>query len=252
MDAAVVPMGATQMMIMCLSIITAKTCEFYSSSMPYTGRYCPGDGTTIIIPASYLCQSACVQSPTCMAYNYNATDKTCTRLTSPCPEAFTNPVMEFRVFTQKAYKQCYEWVPYSVGDALDERMVTRPSRIICRMARSGNDIVCYWHASERKCFGYLSSSFHSGQGYACQRLRIVEGCTIYWFPYTARDPIPPRAVTAGQMKNGDTVYVTYFDYVYNNNPTHFPGHYVEGAADTVAEYAGAPRRSTTMRMMVVL
>ena len=187
-----------------------------------------------------------------MAYDYNATDKTCTRLTSPCPEAFTNADMEFMVFTQKPYKECYEWIPYTVGDDLDERMVTQRGRIICRMAKSGNDIVCYWHPSERKCFGYLSSSFHSGQGYACQRLRIMEGCTIYWFPYTARDPIPSRAVTAGQMDNGDTVYVTYFDYLYNGQPKNFPGHYVEGAADTVAEFAGGPRRSTTMRMMVVL
>ena len=80
----------------------------------------------------------------------------------------------------------------------------------------------------------------------------MDGCTVNWFPYTARDPIPLRAVAAGQMANGDTVYVTKFDYVHNGNSRNFPGHYVEGAAETVADYGGSARRSTTMMMMVVL
>ena len=252
MDATVVNMGITLVMIRVLSIIMAQTCERYSLPMSYEGRYCPGDGIITPLPAPNLCRSLCLQSPTCTAYNYNATATTCTRLTSPCPEAFDDPVMEFVVFTQKPYTQCYTWVTYNVGDALDERIVSQVGRIICRMVRSGNDVVCYWHPRYKKCYAYLSSSFNSAQGYTCQRLRIMEGCTVYWFPYTAHDPIPPRAVTAGQMANGDTVYVTKFDYVYNNHSKHFTGHYVEEAADTVAEYAGGVLRSTTMMMMVVL
>ena len=252
MGATIITMVTSLVITICSSTLTAQTCELYRLSMPYKGRYCPSDGLVTPLPVPHLCRSMCLESPTCMAYNYNFTDKTCARLTSPCPEAFDDPVMEFVVFTQKPYKQCYGWVPYTVGDALDERMVSETSRIICRMVRSGSDVVCYWHPSERKCFAYLSSPFHSGQGYACQRMRIMEGCTIYWFPYTARDPIPPRSVTAGKMANGDTVYVTKFDYLYNGQPKNFPGHYVEGAADTVAEFAGGDRRSTTMMMMVIL
>ena len=251
-DATIMTMGTTLVMIVSLSTIMAETCELYSLSMPYEGRYCSSDGTVTPLLAPNLCRSMCLQSPTCLAYNYNFTEKTCTRLTSPCPEAFVDPVMEFVVFTQKPHGQCYEWVPYTVGDVFDERMVSETSRIICRMVRSGSDVVCYWHVAFRKCYAYLSSAFNSGQGYTCERLRIMEGCTIYWFPYTAREPIPPRAVTAGQMANGDTVYVTKFDYMYNGQPKNFPGHYVEGAAETVAGFAGVACRSSTMMMMVVL
>ena len=79
----------------------------------------------------------------------------------------------------------------------------------------------------------------------------MEGCAIFWVHYVARDPIPPKAVTAGHKENGDSVYVTKFDY---NHPPLFtlPGHYVEGAEDAVTTFAGIARRSTTMMMIVVL
>ena len=43
----------------------------------------------------------CLQSATYKAYNFNITEGTCTRFTSPCPQAFINPVMEFVVFRKQ-------------------------------------------------------------------------------------------------------------------------------------------------------
>ena len=192
MDGADEAMDTILMIIISCSTITAQTCELYSLSMPYNGRYCPGDGTVILRSVPHLCRSVCLQSPTCMAYNYNVSGRTCTRLRFPCPETFEHPVMEFVVFTQKPYKQCYTWVTYNVGDALDERMVSQVGRIICRIVRSGNDVVFHWHSWYKLCFAYLSSPFNSDQGYTCQRLRIMEGCTVYWFPYTVRDSYHPE------------------------------------------------------------
>ena len=110
---------------------------------------------------------------------------------------------------------------------------------------------CYFYIPFSKCYASKGGSqFNHKQGYPCQRLRIKEGCTIFWVPYIARDPIPPRAVTAGHMTNGDRVYVTKFDN--NKVPVEsLAGHYVEGADNTVGVYAGT-RSSSTMMIMVVL
>ena len=70
--------------------------------------------------------------------------------------------------------------------------MSQVGRIICRIVRSGNDVVFHWHSWYKLCFAYLSSPFNSDQGYTCQRLRIMEGCTVYWFPYTARDSYHPE------------------------------------------------------------
>ena len=157
--------------------------------------------------------------------------------------------MEFVVFAQRPY-ECYEWVPYSAGDPVDDRMIYTddPRRIISRMQRDGNDVGCYFYTQFAACFATAGDSeFHNQEGYPCQRLQIKEGCTIVWVPYIARDPIPPRAALTGHMANGDRVYVTKFDY----NEENLAGHYVEGAENTVGAHAGI-RRSNTMMMMVVL
>ena len=209
-----------------------------------------GDGAITQLLTSHLCRYRCILSATCKACNYNATVGTCTSYNSPCPQALSDPAMEFAIFTQKPYEQCYEWIPYSPGYSEDARMIytEHSSRIIGRTQRANNNVVCYFHTYFKDCFGYFGSTFRSA---LCQRLRIAEGCTIHWVPYIARDPIPHRAVTAGHMANGDTVYVSKFE-VGNGPLSGLPGHYVEGAENTVSEYMNVPRRSTTMMMMVVL
>ena len=162
---------------MVLPAVWAEKCERYSLSMPYKGRYCTGDGIVIPLDAPRLCRYQCILSATCKAYNYNATVGICTCFSSPCPQALGDPAMEFSVFTQRPYEQCYEWIPYNTGDSVDERMiyVDTSFHIIARRQMTGNDIVSYFHTGSYVCYGYFGSSFSSDQ---CQRMRIMEDCTI--------------------------------------------------------------------------
>ena len=236
------------------SAIAAEHCKLFSLSMPYNGRYCPGDGMVSPKLLPHQCRYICLQSTACKAYNYNTTDRTCTRFTSPCPLAFVHTMTEFAVFSEKLTEQCYQWVPYSSEDVIDARMVSTdfPHRIICRMQRDGDDIVCQYNTRYGMCFAHSSiSAFNNKQGYPCQRLRIMEGCTVFWVPYTARDPIHPRAVIAGHMVNGDTVHVTKFG---DNRPSLYSmaGSYVEGANHTIGSQSGTFQTSPSMMMLVVL
>ena len=112
--------------------------------MPYTGRYCPGNGTAIPRLLPLQCRYICLQSPTCKAYNYNTTETLCTYLISPCPLAFSDTAMEFSVFTGKSIDQCYHWVSKSSEN--DPRMIStdNPERWICRMQRDDSDIMCHF------------------------------------------------------------------------------------------------------------
>ena len=160
--------------------------------------------------------------------------------------------MEYAVFTEKTVDQCYEWVPFSPGDATDQRMIFTEVTIfvIARMQIDGNDILGRFPVNGGICYAHRGTTEvkSSGGEYPCQRLRIMEGCTIFWVPYTARDLIPLRAVVVGHMSDGNTVYVTKFKY----NSISLPGHYEEGAAHTVTTFSYGFRTSATMEMMVVL
>ena len=117
--------GVSMALLVAIAVlnVTAKSCETYSLSMPYVGRYCTGMGIVTLKLLPHQCRHICLQSAVCKAYNYNTTVKTCIRFTSPCPEDFVDPVMEFVVFREKRAKQCYEWVPYSAGDPVGDRMI---------------------------------------------------------------------------------------------------------------------------------
>ena len=233
------------------SFIAAEYCNSYSLSMSYNGRYCPGEGTITLQLLSHQCRYICLQSTKCKAYNYNVTEGTCTRFTSPCPQAFPDSVMEFAVLAEIPRDQCYQWTPYSSGDPIDPRMISTGTidLLICRMQRGGDDRVCHFYTVNEICYAsWGASEFNNNQGYPCQRLRIMEVCTIFWVPYTARDPIHPRSVTAGHMANGDVVYVTNFYF----NGKSLAGHYVRDAAFTTGPSIGAAQSSSTMMMMVVL
>ena len=238
-----------------LSTILAEHCEVYSLFLGYDGRYCTGEGNATWFMPAHHCRATCLESIICKAYNYNVTDGTCTSFTSPCPQAISDPIMEFAVFTHIPYEDCYEWVLYSSGDTLDERMISTddPRYTICRIHDSGNDVVCYFTTFFPNCYASSGGSpFNSiDRGYPCERFRVKEGCTSFWVPYIAHDPIPPRAVIAGHMVNGDRVYVTKFDY-HGPPVLSLSGHYVEGAENTITASGGAARYSNTMMMMVIL
>ena len=234
--------------------LATEHCKLFSLSTPHTGRYCPGDGVVTPHLLPHQCRFLCLQSSTCKAYNYNGTDMMCTRLTSPCSEAVADPTMHFMVFTEMPIDQCYQWVRYRRGDTVDPRMIytTDRMRVVCRMQRDGDDRVCFFTIRLNTCYAsWGQDQFHNYHGYPCQRLRITEGCTVFWIPYVAGDPIHPRSVIAGHMANGDEVYVTKFNY---NKPPNISlaGHYVEGTDVTTAPSGGVARHSRIMMMLIVL
>ena len=113
-------------------------------------------------------------------------------------------------------------------------------------------VMDYLYTTHSKCYAsWESSQFDNKQGYPCQRLRIMEDCTVFWVPYTAGHPIHPRSVIGGHMANGDVVYVTKFDYSYPPVVS-LAGHYVKGTDRTISPAGGALQSSTTMMMLIVL
>ena len=235
--------------------VTANRCRWYRLAMPYEGMYCIGEGTVTHKLLPHHCQSMCLQSATCKAYNYNVTEGTCTQFSSPCPQAFSDPVMEFVVFRTTPVNRCYEWVPYSRGEPLDERMIAtdNPRFIVARLQVNNNDVVSHFTVGVDHCFGGLGDTEYSTVlGYQCERLRVDEGCTIFWVPYTAGGHLPSQAVIGGSMANGDVPYVVKYDAIYNGVVDSTSGYYIEGATHVIGSHGGEPQMSVTMMVMVVL
>ena len=234
--------------------VAAKRCELYSVAKPYGGKYCTGESTGTLQLLSHQCRYICLQSATCKAYNYNITEGTCTRFKSPCPQVFSDPAMEFVVFRETPVNQCYEWVPYNAGDPLDERMIATDSPwfIVSRLKVNSNDVICYFTTKSNACWGTLGGpEYSTHQGYRCERLRIVEGCTIFWVSYTAGEQLPSQTVIGGAMANGDVVYVVKFDRIHRNKVFSISGYYIEGATHAISNYYGV-RHSVIMMVMVML
>ena len=234
--------------------VLASNCDYLGLSIGYSGMFCTGEGIVTHRLLPHQCRSFCLMSETCRAYNFNLTARTCTSFKSPCPQAFGDVSMEFAVFRKPPIAQCYEWVPYSSGDGIDQRMIFTddPLRLICRLKRDGNDIVCYFHTLLSLCYGnWQGAQFSQSNQYPCQRLRIKYSCTIFWVPFTAYQAVPSGAIIAGHMANGDTVYVTKFDY-YAPISVNLAGHYVTGADSTLSVYDMREASSQSMMMAVIL
>ena len=128
--------GTSLVLFTSLSTILAEYCEEYHLFKTYSGRYCTGEGNVNQLTPPHHCRAAYLHSSTCiMAYNYCAVGEIRTRLASLCPEAKSDPIMVFVVFTQRPYRECYEWVPYSVGETAHDFMIYTddPWLMICRM-----------------------------------------------------------------------------------------------------------------------
>ena len=161
--------------------------------------------------------------------------------------------MGFAVLTKTPKDQCYEWVPYSSGDAVDPRMIYTGVNnfLICRMQRDGYDRVGQFYTGNGVCYASWGAlEFNRAQSYPCQRLRIVKDCTIFWVPYTPGDPIHTSSVIGGHTWNDDVVYVTKFEY----GPTavSLAGNYVKGANQTTGSWYESSKTSATMMMIIVL
>ena len=137
------------------SVIVATPCNLFSSS-PYNGRYCPADGVDTLGLLPHQCRYICLQSASCKAYNYNNTEEVCTRFTQPCSVAAPDTEMEYAVFNEKSLDQCYQWVSYRS----DPRMLPtdHATRLICRMKKSGNDLLYYYYSNSALCYGAWGDS----------------------------------------------------------------------------------------------
>ena len=103
------------------------------------------------------------------------------------------------------------------------------------------------------CFGGLGETEYSTvHGYQCERLRVHEGCTIFWVPYTAGGPLPSQDVFEGSMANGDVAYVVKYGAIHNAAVGSTYGYYIEGATHVISSHVGEPQMSVTMMVMVVL
>ena len=181
--------------------VAVRRCELYNLWKPHGGRCCTGEGTVTRKLLHHQCLYICLQSTTCKAYNYNITEETCTRFASVCPQAYSDPTMECVVFRKTPINQCYEWVPCNSRDPIDERMIATdcPSYIVARLHVSGNDVVCYFSTISDAWWGNLEGTEYSTrQGYQCERLHAVKGCTIYWVPYTAGGTLPSHWMCHGK------------------------------------------------------
>ena len=123
---------------------------------------------------------------------------------------------------------------------------------MARLQVNGNDVVSYFVISADACYGTLvHTEYNSHQGHQCERLRVVEGCTIFWVPYTAGRPLQPNAAIGGFLANDVVPYVVKFDIIHKGAMKSISGHYIKGDPHAISGFAGT-RHSTTMVMMVVL
>ena len=115
-------------------------------------------------------------------------------------------------------------------------------------AKEWYDRVCFYNTEIKKCYASCGSSeFRSAHGYPCHRLRITEGCTVFWIPYVAKDHIHPWSVIADHMLNGDKVYVTF---KFNYPPIiSLAGHYADFTTGPASNVAW---RSSTVMMLIGL
>ena len=202
------------------------------------------------------CKYLCLQSTNCAAFNHDTADNSCTFLRNPCPLVHGAPGMEYFVFPAKPAYQCVQWIPYTSGDPVDDRMIASQigEQMVSRIRYKGNYNIGYQYIPYKQCFTYTTVDdgiVSSGSSSPCERLRIADDCTAFWIPYTAGDPLPTRVVTGGHMVDGEVAYVIKFDILHEGAPVTISGYYTEGAPQAVSAYLGR-RTSNTMTMLVIL
>ena len=231
--------------------------DMYESDEIPGGRYCPTEDTTLPNDLTMQqCKYLCIQSANCAAFNHNTADDKCTFLDKPCPLANGVPGMEYFIFTAKPSHQCFQWLPYTSGDALDDRMIAIQigALMVSRIKYNGNYIIGYQYIPHQLCFTYTTVDDQivtSSSSSPCERLRIADDCTAFWVPYRAGDSLPARVVTGGRMASGEVGYVVKFDILYNSETVTISGYYTEGASHAISAYYGF-RNSITMMMLVML
>ena len=171
--------------VLAVVIGSEKHCKSRDFFLPLEGRYCQSSGSVIPDILSHQCISACIQFPTCAAFNYNITEKACVLFTSTCPKAVCNSAMEFDIFTTKMVAEnCYEWRP--IDSRSWDRAVEQGSGTdyAIRVLKSGSYYIGHWGNVGEKCYAHDGTALlnNIAGGYRCESLWIAEGCTAYLQP----------------------------------------------------------------------
>ena len=237
---------------------TEANCHSYGfSESPPGGPYCATGDTALRNMGFNQCMYVCLQSVNCAAFNHNATEDECTLLGKPCPLAQQDPDMAYSSFSETPVQKCSQWIPYTSGEAIDDRMIaSQINRVMVgRIKYRDNFIIGFEYIPHGKCYTYMNATvdnhISSGSSAQCERLRIADDCTAFWIPYTAGDRLPARAVTGGHMASGDVAYVVKFDIVYGGEALTISGYYTEGAQYAISYYYRL-RSSSTMMMLLIL
>ena len=128
-----------------------------------------------------------------------------------------------------------------------------PRCIVARLQVNNNDVITHFTVGADHCFvGLGETECSTVHGYQCERLRVDEGCTIFWAPYTAGRPLPFQVVIRGSMANGDVPYVVKYDAIHNGVVVSTSGYYIEGATHVIGSHGGEPQMSVTMMVMDML
>ena len=235
--------------------IFTQHCKIYDISSIY-GTFCTMSGLQFHSPPK-LCIHACLESDSCIAFSYNATDGTCTLTSEPCPLALSVPGTDkymFAVFSEKPLAQCFLWLPINRYDPVDDRAIIFKHYLsdaaVARLKKNNVTTLGY-EALVGKCYASTpdSGKVHARtDGWTCERLRIVNGCTAIWVPYNAGETLPTRAVTGGAMTNGDVMYVAKLLI----RSELFCGYYTEENQEAHATNTGHRVTSMRMELLVIL
>ena len=232
------------------------TCNSISTVSKIFGHYCID--YDVAIPwstSSRECNWLCIQKLTCTATNYNISENLCFLLSNPCPQASSDALMVYTLFTDVPRDLCLEWVDYTPGMPTDKRWALTKAggddlqRIVARMTYMGDMYPAYMSPPHNKCFGTNGLvEFKSSQGYICQLLRVKDGCTIGYVTYIAGGMPPLNAVGLRSLSDDTLRYLAIVE------PTASPGRFIggyynDGTAAAFISYGGVKQES---QMQLVL
>ena len=230
-------------------LVSTQQCKLLETTPIVYGKYCPVNSVASLHSYPHHCRAMCLQADNCAAYNYNISDSSCTRLKAPCPLAQSDPVMMYGILITRTPEECWEWILFTRGDPRDERMVPEEEdlvRTVARTTNGGTNYFGYHHDTWDACFIATSTTTERINGPPCQRLRIAEGCTASWAPYTAGDPLPAQLVIGGKNANGDIAYVAS---LYNKC-----GYYIRGPVHGIVPFgnSGVVQAAAKMKLLVMV
>ena len=257
-------MSSTELVIVILATYILLPCCLCACNSLLTrltavGQYCEDYG--VIIPwavSFHECKWLCIQKPTCTATNYNTSENICSLLSTPCPQASSDTLMVYTMFSDNYHiprDLCLEWVDYIPGMPTDNRWALTKvggddkQRVVARMTYNGDIYPAHMFPFQSKCFGTDGVvSFKSSQGYTCQLLRVKDGCTIGFLSFTAGDIIPPNVVGLRSLFGG---MVRYIAIVGPTTDKFIVGHYTDGTPGAVIWYAGVKEVSEMLLLLII-